>query len=304
MIELKECCKVPFPKKLLEEYEVREQAIYANVSAPKVLNMMKAFIRMHEEPLFFILELPCKEEDGGITEAKTLVNTGDDRDIYFIDGLNGEQACQCLENIGSFLVKDGMNTFGIGGHHSEEEILFAPYNVMTIFTRDSEKFRPFLKDFGIKETDNLVTAWETFDQDHPGECKCYVSEITGKQIYDIPERYKEYGMYLYETKKKWDEEAADKITHADLSGKVLLVGITYYTKNNELLEQKQFHGIVTEANAELIRIKQADGTFFTLPPDLSSTKRARPGEYKLRSTGEIVVNPDFLATWNVVRGES
>ena len=46
-------------------------------------------------------------------------------------------------------------------------------------------------------------------------------------------------------------------------------------------------------------IKQKDGTDFTLPPDLSSTKRARQGEYKLRSTGEVVVNPDFLATWNL-----
>ncbi len=301
MIELKECCKVPYPEKLFEEYEVREHAIHANVSASKVVDMMKTFIRMHEEPLFFILELPCEEKDGGITESKTLVNVGEDRDIYFIDGLTGEQACQCLDNLGNFLVKDGMNTFGIGGHDSKEEILFAKYNVMTIYTRDAQNFRAFLQDFGIEETDNLVTAWETFDQDHPGECKCHTSEKNGKTIYDIPEAYKEYGMYLYETKKEWDEEAACKVTLADLPGKVLLVGITYYTEDNEFLEQKQFHGIVTEANADLIRIKRADGTEFTLPPDLSSTKRARPGEYKLRSTGEIVVNPDFLATWNVVR---
>jgi len=40
---------------------------------------------------------------------------------------------------------------------------------------------------------------------------------------------------------------------------------------------------------------------FTLPPDLSSTKRAPRGEYKLHSTGEIVVDPDFIATWNLTK---
>ncbi len=203
MIELKECCKVPYPEKLFEEYEVREHAIHANVGASKVVEMMKTFIRMHEEPLFFILELPCEEDDGGITESKKLIHAGDDRDVYFIDGLDAEQACQCLDNLGAFLVRDGMNTFGIGGHDSGEEILFAEYNVMTIYTRDAQKYRAFLRDFGIKETDTLVTAWDTFDQDHPGECKCYRLETTGKTIYDIPEVYKEYGMYLYETRKSW-----------------------------------------------------------------------------------------------------
>ena len=69
MIELKECCRVPFPEKLFEKYEVKENAIYANVNTSKVLDMMKRFIKMHEEPLFFILEIPCKEKDG-ITESK------------------------------------------------------------------------------------------------------------------------------------------------------------------------------------------------------------------------------------------
>ena len=48
---------------------------------------------------------------------------------------------------------------------------------------------------------------------------------------------------------------------------------------------------------------QNDGSTLILPGDLSSTRIARPGEYKLRSTGEVVTNPDFLATWNFVEGE-
>ena len=298
MLELKQCCKVPFPEKLFEEYEVRETAIYANVNTSKILEMMKRFIEMHDEPLFFILELPCQEYDG-ITEEKTLVNTTNDYDVYFIDGLNCDQAKHMIDALGNFLIKDGMNTFGIGGHNSHEEILFGKYNVTTIYTKNAESYHDILNKFGIKKTDNLVTAWDTFDPVHGGECELYVSEETGNTIYKIPEMYKEYGMYLYESRKEYDKESEKEITFDELIGKVLLVGITYYTHDNEFIEQKQYYGTVTQADESIIRIKEKDGTEHTLPPDLSSTKRAREGEYKLRSTGEVVVNPDFFATWNV-----
>ncbi len=302
MIELKECCQVPFPEKLFEEYEVTESAIYANVNASKVLDMMKRFIDIHDEPLFFVLEIPCKEEDG-ITESKKLVNVGENNDVYFIDGLNAEQAKQCLDSLGGFLVKDGMNSFGIGGHESHEEILLGKYNVMTIYTKSHDRYRELMSSFGIEITESLVTAWDTFDASHPGECSLYVSEKTGKTIYDIPDAYKELGMYLYEERKEYDGAIEKEITLDELVGKLLLVGITYYTDSDELIEQKQFFGTVTEANESFILIKQPDGTVFSLPSDLSSTKRARPGEYKLRSTGEIVTNPDFFATWNLIKGE-
>lgn len=298
MLELKECCKVPFPENLFEEYEVKENAIYANVNASKVLEMMKRFIDMHDEPLFFILEIPCKHEDG-ITESKTLVNFGEDNDVYYIDGMNADFAKQLLDAIGDVLVKDGMNTFGIGCHESSEEILLGKYNVMTVYTVESEKYRGFFDLFGIKKVDSLVTAWGTFDKEHPGECTIYVSKEMGKTVYDIPEDFKKYGMYFYEQRIEDEELYNKEVVFDDLIGKILLVGITYYTHENEFIEQKQFYGTVTEANENIVRMTLKDGTEFTLPPDLRSTKRARPGEYTLRSTGEVVVNPDFLATWNL-----
>ena len=302
MIELKKCCKVPFPEKLFEKYEVQENAIYANVNASKIIDVMKRFVEMHNEPMFFILEIPCKEDDG-ITDSKTLINANDDYDVYFIDGLDKEHINQCLDALGDFLTKDGMNTFGIGGHESHEEILFGKYNVVTIYTNSADEYSELLSSFGIEKTASLVTAWDTFDESHPGECSLYVSEETGKTIYDIPDAYKEYGMYLYEERKEYDGATEKEITLDELVGKILLVGITYYTSSNEIIEQKQFYGTVTEANESVICIKQSDGTEFILPSDLSATKRARPGEYKLRSTGEIVTNPDFFATWNLIKGE-
>ncbi len=92
-----------------------------------------------------------------------------------------------------------------------------------------------------------------------------------------------------------------ELTFADLPGKVILVGITYYTHDKQFIEQKQFHGTVVRADESGILIRKSDGEETTLPPDLRSTKPASPGEYRERSTGEIVENPDFLSTWNVVK---
>ena len=92
-----------------------------------------------------------------------------------------------------------------------------------------------------------------------------------------------------------------KIAFADLVGRTILIGLTYYTADNEFIEQKQYWGTVVESNEERILVRLNDGEVFGFPPDLSSTQIASPGEYRLRSTGEIVVNPDYLMTWNIIR---
>ena len=92
-----------------------------------------------------------------------------------------------------------------------------------------------------------------------------------------------------------------ELSFSDLLEKTILVGITYYTKNGEFIEQKQFWGTVVEANDKQILFRQKNGELFGLPPDLRSTKPAPKGEYRLHSTGEIVVDPDFTSVWNVNR---
>ena len=93
----------------------------------------------------------------------------------------------------------------------------------------------------------------------------------------------------------------NNISFSDLVGKTILIGLTYYSADHEFIEQKQHWGTVMESNETQILVKLKDGEIFWLPPDLSSTKVAPPGEYRLRSTGEIVVDPDYLTTWNVTR---
>ena len=94
-----------------------------------------------------------------------------------------------------------------------------------------------------------------------------------------------------------------KLKFHDLIGKTLLVGITYYTKNGDLIERKQFYGKVVFADTSGITLLQDSGEKLELPPDLSSTKKAPRGEYRLHSTGETVKDPDFLSTWELYKSD-
>lgn len=95
----------------------------------------------------------------------------------------------------------------------------------------------------------------------------------------------------------------EQITFDCLLNKKILVGVTYYTKDNALIERKQFWGTVISSDEKGVIIKLPNGDITSLPPDLRSTTFAQPGEYRLQSTGEIVVDPDFLSVWNVTKAD-
>ena len=94
-----------------------------------------------------------------------------------------------------------------------------------------------------------------------------------------------------------------KITNENIIGKTILLGMTYLDKEENVLNRTQFCGTVVRANDQEIVIEK-DKEEFYLPPDLSSIRVAPEGEYKLRSTGEIIVNPNLLTTWTVRVNES
>jgi len=84
-------------------------------------------------------------------------------------------------------------------------------------------------------------------------------------------------------------------------GKHLLIGITFLDAEENLIEQYQTHGkIASIDDSQGIVIEKADGTgCYAIPPDLNALHPAPAGEYRMRTTGEIVVNPDFISTWTV-----
>ena len=87
-----------------------------------------------------------------------------------------------------------------------------------------------------------------------------------------------------------------------LMGKRVLVAITEYAATGELLERRQFVGRIIAVDPERgIRLQRPDASHYDLPPDHRALKRARKGEYKLRATGEIVIDPDYLSTWTLTK---
>lgn len=85
----------------------------------------------------------------------------------------------------------------------------------------------------------------------------------------------------------------------ELLGKSVLVDITLLDHKDELLSEHQFHGRVDSLDDGLVHFRPGSGEGFFLPPHPSAFVKARPGKYRLRSTGEVVVDPDFIASWTI-----
>jgi hypothetical protein len=80
----------------------------------------------------------------------------------------------------------------------------------------------------------------------------------------------------------------------DLIGSTLLVGVTYL-RGETLLRQEQFFGTVAGCSLEEgLTLKLDDGATMDFPPMIEWLQPAPPGEYRMRATGKIVVNPDYL----------
>ena len=88
----------------------------------------------------------------------------------------------------------------------------------------------------------------------------------------------------------------------ELYGKTILVGMTFCNPDGSVIEQKQHFGRIEEITEKGATIKHPEsGEEVWLPPDFSGYKKADPGEYRLRSTGEVIVNPDLIGTWTVTK---
>ena len=197
-LKLKAGSKGGIPNNLYEGYEVSENYINANVGVDKIEAVMQHFISMHNEPMFFILELPASKDDESEV-APGRVETLH-KDIYYIDGCSQEEALTVMFRVGDLLFNDGLSSFGYGGHESGDEIMFSKYNVLTIYSQHIEQFDDFFAAHEIEKTESLITAWDTFSEEHPGISERY--EANGKTVYDIPEQFKEWGMYLAEQREE------------------------------------------------------------------------------------------------------
>lgn len=192
MLKLRKGSTVPFPEKLHEGYLYSPPYFTANVNADKLEKLLAHFIAIHSEPLFFILELPTKRENEPQLRPGAIGVFHND--VYYIDGCTQEKALTVLNQTAEILINDGLCSFGFGCHESHDEIMVEKYNIVYIHTQNKDRFDGFFEAHGIRHTEELVTAWDTFTQDAPGESARV--DTDGKSIYDIPDLLKDRGIYF------------------------------------------------------------------------------------------------------------
>ena len=196
MLKLSKGYKVTNVQDLSEGFEYSdENTITANVDTDKIIDVIQHFICIHDEPMFFILELPVSADrenpiSDGVVESLH-------KDVYYIDGCSQDECLAITLRYGELLVSDGMSNFGFGCHESKDEIMAGSYNLVQIFSKDIKKYSDFYDPHEIKKSDNLKTAYDTFSTDTPGSCERV--DVDGVSVYDLPELLKEWGIYLGET---------------------------------------------------------------------------------------------------------
>jgi hypothetical protein len=98
-----------------------------------------------------------------------------------------------------------------------------------------------------------------------------------------------------------EETNFDPVFAAALIGKVVLIGVTVHDRRGNLKRQEQCYGLVSLADPQsgiAVSLQgQRAGQIRRFPPATNVFQAAPKGRYRLRSTGEVVVDPDFTATW-------
>jgi len=84
----------------------------------------------------------------------------------------------------------------------------------------------------------------------------------------------------------------------DLIGKRVIVGLTRQTHDGRLIRQEQYQGRIVRASlAEGIVLQAPSGDELKLPPDLRAFFGARAGQYRFKSSGDVVIDPDLETKW-------
>ncbi|WP_298330689.1 hypothetical protein [Asticcacaulis sp.] len=84
-------------------------------------------------------------------------------------------------------------------------------------------------------------------------------------------------------------------------GKTVLIGISFVDDDEVVLGTFQTHGTIVEiSSGQGIVVAKADGSgTFNLPPDTKALEKAPPGEYRLKTTGEVVIDPHYTTSWTL-----
>lgn len=197
MLNMIKGCRIRDPSVLNEGYECTGFGFVANVDANRIQILFEDFIKLHNEMCFLVLEVPtnAKEETAFFADGTAPLH----KDVYYLDGLTPENAINFLNAFGEWLIQDGLSCFGFGIHSGGNEIFAGKYNVITVFTRDAEKYYDFFEHNDIHKVPKLKTAWDYFTDEMPGDSFLYTYQ--GKNIYELIDHLKQYGLYFAERRE-------------------------------------------------------------------------------------------------------
>ena len=168
--------RVPFPEKLSEQYQLDGDTLTSNLSFEKLVDFVRAFYAELDEPLFLAIH-PDAESD----------------EVWYLDNMTKKQLTLILDGYGEPLYQDGLSAFAIGSLATEEELFVQKYKVLSIYSPKISRFAKLLERFGVSRTSKLVTAWDTFSKEHPGEAQRL--EIAGQTVPDMIKELQKIGMY-------------------------------------------------------------------------------------------------------------
>jgi hypothetical protein len=98
----------------------------------------------------------------------------------------------------------------------------------------------------------------------------------------------------------WDDGLAHNVL-----GKVILVGLTYLSVDGKVIEQQQFMGPrfrhIREKGSYCRWVANVPASTTIYPPIRAPLEAASPGEYRLRATGEILVDSDYTVMFTISR---
>lgn len=171
--------------------------ITINVSAENIDNVFQSLCEKVEKPGFLLIE-----HGTNANIEKQLRKSESDpfhKDVYYLDGLNGESFLDLYNEYKQLLIHDGMINFGFGSHIGMDEIFVGPYKIFTVFTDKVERYIEVLSGLGFIKIENIKTVWENFSETSPGS-KMTIKN-TGIDIYEMVERLTKKGLYLAENRE-------------------------------------------------------------------------------------------------------
>jgi hypothetical protein len=141
--------------------------------------------------MFIVLHIPlCRDEEENL---RTKATDPFHERVCYLDGLTRSDVHTILKKYGEIILHNSMAPFAVASHITHDEFFLQKYQIVTIFSKQPMKWSELMARYDIQQSDQLLTAWQTFTYDHPGE-SCIVKTY-GHDIYYVYDKLKKLGMY-------------------------------------------------------------------------------------------------------------